>query len=145
LIFAEINEMGSGSMLEGAIFGIESNYFQGRIADSSYKLEVEFGKGRRVVVGVNRFLEGNDDDSIDTLEITSADEERQLKRLEHIRGTRNQVLVDEVLTNLARDAADTSINLMPRLIEAVSTYATLGEIMAVLGGVFGRHIEVPSI
>jgi methylmalonyl-CoA mutase N-terminal domain/subunit len=50
-----------------------------------------------------------------------------------------------VLTNLARDAADTSINLMPRLIEAVSTYATLGEIMAVLGGVFGRHIEVPSI
>jgi methylmalonyl-CoA mutase N-terminal domain/subunit len=68
-----------------------------------------------------------------------------LKRLEHIRGTRNQVLVDEVLTNLARDAADTSINLMPRLIEAVSTYATLGEIMAVLGGVFGRHIEVPSI
>ena len=145
LIFAEINEMGSGSMLEGAIFGIESNYFQGRIADSSYKLEVEFGKGRRVVVGVNRFLEGNDDDSIETLEITSADEERQLKRLEHIRGTRNQVLVDEVLTNLARDAADTSINLMPRLIEAVSTYATLGEIMAVLGGVFGRHIEVPSI
>ena len=145
LIFAEINEMGSGSMIEGAIFGIESNYFQGRIADSSYKLEVEFGKGRRVVVGVNRFLEGNDDDSIETLEITSADEERQLKRLEHIRGTRNQVLVDEVLTNLARDAADTSINLMPRLIEAVSTYATLGEIMAVLGGVFGRHIEVPSI
>lgn len=145
LIFAEINEMGSGSMLEGAIFGIESNYFQGRIADSSYKLEVEFGKGRRVVVGVNRFLEGNDDDSIDTLEITNADEERQLKRLEHIRGTRNQVLVDEVLTNLARDAADASINLMPRLIEAVSTYATLGEIMAVLGGVFGRHIEVPSI
>ena len=144
-IFAEINEMGSGSMLEGAICGIEENYFQGRIADSAYKLEVEFGKGKRIVVGVNRFLEGNDDDSIDTLEITNADEERQLKRLDHTRQSRNQAQVDEALAKLAREAADPTINLMPSLIDAVSTYATLGEIMSKLGGVFGRHVEVPSI
>ncbi len=144
-IFAEINEMGSGSMLEGAICGIEENYFQGRIADSAYKLEVEFGKGKRIVVGVNRFLEGNEDDSIDTLEITNADEERQLKRLDHVLRSRNQAQVDEALAKLAREAADPTVNLMPSLIDAVSTYATLGEIMSRLVGVFGRHVEVPSI
>jgi len=145
VIFAEINEMGSGSMLDGVIKGIEDNYFQGRIADSAYKLEVEFGKGKRIVVGVNQFLEGNEDDSIDTLEITSADEERQLKRLDHVLRSRNQAQVDEALAKLGREAADPTVNLMPSLIDAVSTYATLGEIMSRLVGVFGRHVEVPSI
>ncbi|NQV97353.1 MAG: methylmalonyl-CoA mutase [Acidimicrobiaceae bacterium] len=144
-IFIEINNMGSGSMLEGVIYGIEENYFQRRIADSAYELEVKFGKGRRVVVGVNRFMEGNEDDSLDTLEITGEDEERQLKRLDHIRHSRDQAKVDEILAKLAYQAADPAINLMPTLIDAVSTYATLGEIMSTMSGVFGRHIEVPSI
>ncbi len=144
-IFVEINKMGSGSMLEGVIYGIEENYFQRRIADSAYELEVKFGKGQRVVVGVNRFTEGNDEDSLDTLEITSEDEERQLKRLDQIRRSRNQTKVDETLAKLAREAADPAINLMPTLIDAVSTYATLGEVMSTMSGVFGRHIEVPSI
>lgn len=144
-IFVEINEMGSGSMLEGVIHGIEENYFQRRIADSAYELEVKFGKGRRVVVGVNRFTEGNEEDSLDLLEITSEDEERQIKRLDHIRRNRNQAKVDETLAKLAHQAADSEINLMPALIDAVSTYATLGEIMSTMVGVFGRHVEVPSI
>lgn len=144
-IFVEINKMGSGSMLEGVIYGIEENYFQRRIADSAYELEVKFGKGQRVVVGVNRFTEGNDEDSLDTLEITSEDEERQLKRLDQIRRSRNQTKVDETLAKLAHEAADPAINLMPTLIDAVSTYATLGEVMSTMSGVFGRHIEVPSI
>ena len=145
VIFAEINEMGSGILLDGVIKGIEDNYFQGRIADSAYKLEVEFGKGKRIVVGVNSFVEGNEDDSIDTLEISSADEERQRKRLDHVLRSRNQSQVDEALAKLAREAADPTVNLMPSLIDAVSTYATLGEIMSRLVGVFGRHVEVPSI
>src|ERR1035438_4860541 len=60
-IMAEIVDMGGGSMLEGCINGIESNYFQGRIADSSYALERSFNKGTRTVVGANRFLDGNDE------------------------------------------------------------------------------------
>lgn len=144
-IFVEINKLGAGSMLEGVICGIEENYFQRRIADSAYELEVKFGKNQRIVVGVNRFTEGNEEDSLDLLEITSEDEERQLKRLDHIRHSRNQTKVDEVLAKLAYQAADPEINLMPTLIDAVSTYATLGEIMSTMGGVFGRHVEVPSI
>ena len=145
VIFAEINEMGSGQILDGVIKGIEDNYFQGRIADSAYRLEVEFGKGNRIVVGVNGFLEGNEDDSIDTLEISVADEERQLKRLDNVLRVRNQAQVDAALAKLGIVAADPSVNIMPALIDAVSAYATLGEIMSRLVGVFGRHVEVPSI
>ena len=143
-IFAHLDELGAGSMLEGVIAGIEENWFQGRIADSAYELERKLERGRRIVVGVNRFTEGNDDDLIDLLQITNEDEARQLKRLDQVRHDRDQAAVDAALARLAADAADPEVNLMPTLIDTVSTYATLGEIMRTLG-VFGRHVEVPTI
>ncbi len=145
IIFAEIAELGGGSMLEGCIAGIEENYFQGRIADSAYQLEKKLNSGDKIVVGVNRFTEGNDDDQMDLLEITNADEQRQLKRLNIVRADRDQSKVDEVLARLSTEAADPEINLMPTLIEASRVYATVGEMMATMGTVFGRHIEVPTI
>jgi methylmalonyl-CoA mutase N-terminal domain/subunit len=144
-IFDHLDEIGGGSMLEGCIRGIEDNWFQGRIADSAYELERRQNEGRRIVVGVNAFTEGNDEDEIDLLQITHEDEARQLKRLELIRHVRNSEAVTAALDRLAADAADSEVNLMPSLIDAVSTYATLGEVMATLGGVFGRHVEVPTI
>ena len=145
-IFAELEEFGSGSMLEGCIHGIEENWFQGRIADSAYELERKFNRGERIVVGVNGFTEGNDEaHSMEILQITNEDEARQLKRLDTIRHTRDQAAVDAALTKLASEAADPEVNLMPTLIEASNTYATLGEIMSTLAGVFGRHVEVPTI
>ena len=145
IIFAEILEMGGGSMLEGCITGIDENYFQGRIADSAYQLEKKLNSGDKIVVGVNRFTEGNDEDQIELLEITNADEQRQLKRLNIVRSDRNQSQVDEILARLTQEAADSEINLMPTLIEASHAYATIGEMMAAMGKVFGRHIEVPTI
>ena len=144
-IFAHLDDIGGGSMLEGCIRGIEDNWFQGRIADSAYTLERNFNEGRRIVVGVNAFTEGNDEEPIDLLQITHEDEARQLKRLELIRHVRNGEAVQAALGRLAEQAADPEVNLMPALIDAVSTYATLGEVMATLGDVFGRHVEVPTI
>jgi methylmalonyl-CoA mutase, N-terminal domain len=144
-IFAHLDELGAGSMLEGVIRGIEENWFQGRIADSAYDLERRLNQGRRVVVGVNRFTEGNDEDPIPTLQITHEDETRQIKRLNTVRQHRDQQSVDAALARLAADAADPQVNLMPGLIDAVTTYATLGEVMTTLAGVFGRHTEVPTI
>jgi methylmalonyl-CoA mutase N-terminal domain/subunit len=132
-------------MLEGVIRGIEENWFQGRIADSAYDLERKLNSGERVVVGVSAFTEGNADDELDLLEITNEDEARQLKRLESVRHDRDQAAVEAVLTRLAAEAADPEVNLMPTLIEASTTYASLGEIMGALAGVFGRHVEVPTI
>ena len=144
-IFAHIDALGEGSMLEGAIRGIEENWFQGEIAESAYQLERKFNQGRRIVVGVNRFTEGNDEVLDDILEITNADEERQVKRLAAVKQDRDEAAVAAALARLGVEAAEPGTNLMPILIDTVNTYATLGEIMNTLAGVFGRHIEVPSI
>ena len=144
-IFAYLDELGGGSILEGCIRGIEENWFQGRIADSAYELERAFNQGRRIIVGVNKFTEGNEEDNLEILQITNEDEARQLKRLDVVKGKRDQAAVDAVLAKLAKEAADPEINLMPTLVEAVGQYATLGEIMNTMAAVFGRHVEVPTI
>jgi methylmalonyl-CoA mutase N-terminal domain/subunit len=144
-VFAHIDALGGGSMLEGVIQGIEENWFQGKIADSAYELERTFNNGRRTIVGVNRFLEGNDESLAHILQITNEDEQRQVKRLGQVRATRDQSRVDAALHNLATQAADPDTNLMPALIDTVNTYATLGEIMNTLADVFGRYSETPTI
>jgi methylmalonyl-CoA mutase N-terminal domain/subunit len=144
-LFAHLDDIGGGSMLEGCIRGIEDNWFQGRIADSAYELERAFNEGRRTIIGVSGYTEGNDEDQIDLLQITNEDETRQLKRLAKVRTDRNQAAVADALDALKADAADPETNLMPALIDAVNDYATLGEIMTSLADVFGRHVEVPTI
>jgi methylmalonyl-CoA mutase, N-terminal domain len=144
-LFAELDAMGDGSMLEGAIRGVEENWFQSKIADSAYELERRLNSGRRITVGVNGFTEGNDESQIDLLKITHEDESRQRKRLDEMRATRSQAAVDAALARLAADARDPEINLMPALIEAANAYATLGEMMATMEAEFGRHVEVPVI
>ena len=144
-LFAYLDELGGGSMLEGAIIGIEENWFQGKIADSAYELERQLNSGRRITVGVNGYTEGNDEAQIDLLRISSEDEQRQRKRLEAIRQDRDSDAVATALARVRAEAADPEINLMPALIDAVKVYATLGEIMGTMEAEFGRHVEVPVI
>jgi len=144
-LFAAIDDMGRGSMLEGCIKGIEDNWFQGRIADSAYDLERSFNKGERIVVGVNRFLEGNEDSNLDILRITNEDETRQRHRLATVKQDRDENAVVDALDRLAKDAVDPEVNLMPALVSASQVYATVGEMMNTMAGVFGRHVEVPTI
>ena len=144
-IFADIEAFGNGSMLDGCINGIEENWFQSRIADSAYDLERKFNSGERIIVGVSQFLEGNDEDEIDLLRITNEDEQKQRRRLEAVRSSRNSAAVAESLAVLEVEAADPEINLMPALINASNAQATVGEMMKSMGTVFGRHIEVPTI
>ena len=144
-LFAHLDDIGGGSMLEGCIHGIEDNWFQGHIADSAYELERAFNERRRAVVGVSGYLEGNDEDQIDLLQITNEDESRQLKRLGQVRNDRDDAAVGASLDALKADAADPEVNLMPALVDAVNDYATLGEIMSSLADVFGKHVEVPTI
>jgi methylmalonyl-CoA mutase N-terminal domain/subunit len=144
-LFAQILEFGGGSMLDGVIKGIEDNWFQGRIADSAYELERRFNQGERIIVGVNGHTEGNDDEQMQLLRITGEDEARQRKRLSEVRADRDDARVQVALDRVRAEAADPEINLMPALIDAVNDYATLGELMAAMGDVFGRHVEVPTI
>jgi len=144
-LFAELDAMGDGSMLEGAIRGIEENWFQGKIADSAFELERRLNSGRRVTIGVNGYTDGNADGQIELLKITNEDEQRQRKRLEQVRHDRDSDTVATALERVRADAADPEVNLMPALIDAVKAYATLGEIMNTLESEFGRHVEVPVI
>ncbi|CAN5759453.1 methylmalonyl-CoA mutase family protein [soil metagenome] len=144
-IFAHLDDLGDGSMLEGCIAGIEDNWFQRRIADSAYQLERDINEGRRTFVGVSAFTDGNDDDPLELLQITPEDEGRQRKRLEQVRHDRDDDAVAVALQRVRDDAADPELNMMPALIEAAQAHATLGETMATMADVFGRHVEVPTI
>ncbi|MEA3216741.1 MAG: methylmalonyl-CoA mutase, N-terminal domain [Acidimicrobiia bacterium] len=144
-IFATILEYGNGSMLEGAYAGIDNGYYQSEIADAAYAFERKLNDGRRMMVGVNAFSEGNGDDEPDLLEITLEQEMAQIKRLQAVKADRNEDAVRDALEKIKTDAADPEVNLMPTLIEAVCTYATEGEIMDAMAQVFGRYVERPVI
>ncbi|MBW8826308.1 MAG: methylmalonyl-CoA mutase [Acidobacteria bacterium] len=143
-VFAELLDLGDGSVLDGVYAGIDNGYFQSAIADASYDLEQRVNRGERIVVGVNKFTDG-DDDQIDLLEITTEQERRQVKALQEVKADRDGQAVGAALAALRTAAADPERNLMPVLIDTVKTYATEGEIMDALASVFGRYSETPAI
>jgi methylmalonyl-CoA mutase N-terminal domain/subunit len=144
-IFAKVDEMGGGSMLEGAYVGIDNGYFQAEIADAAFQFEKLVNRGERIVVGVNAFTDGNDESQPDLLQITQESEMSQIKRLQAVRADRDGAAVEAALARLKGQAADPEVNLMPALIDVVGTYATEGEIMDTLAEVFGRYVERPVI
>ena len=98
-----------------------------------------------MVVGVNAFTEGNDEDQMDLLRITAEQEQQQVKRLGAVKADRDSDAVAAALARVRADAADPEVNLMPTLVDAVRTYATEGEIMDTLADVFGRYTETPVL
>ncbi len=144
-VFARLDGLGNGSMLEGVLRGIEEGWFQAEIADSAYRLESALASGRRVVVGVNSFTEGDSDEPFPLLELDCADEATPVKRLSAVRARRDSAAVAGALGLVRAAAGDPTVNLMPVLLDAVRVYASVGEIMGALADVFGRYVESPSI
>jgi len=144
-VFAKLDEWGKGSILEGVFAAIDANWFQNEIADAAYRFQQKLTAGRRIVVGTNRYTESDDGDEIPILSIGPEVEETQLKRLSEVKAHRSSDAVAESLAALRRAAAEPSVNLMPPIIEAVKTYATVGEIMAAMGDAFGHHVETPAL
>ena len=144
-LLARIDEMGGGSMLDGAVAGVEDGWYGARIAESAYDLERRLNDGRYQVVGVNCHTEGNEEEPPPTLYIDGSVEELQVKRLTAVRAARSEVAVAEVLERVRQDAADPEVNLMPALIDAAHARATLGETIGALGSVFGWWDESPAI
>jgi methylmalonyl-CoA mutase N-terminal domain/subunit len=144
-VFARLDEWGNGSILDGVLHGIETNWFQGEIADAAYHFQRKVATGRRVVVGVNDFTEGNEEPAPPTLQIGPEVDEAQRKRLATVRQRRSQPAVDAALARVAADAALPEVNLMPAILEAVDGHATVGEIVGALASVFGRWAEDPVV
>jgi methylmalonyl-CoA mutase N-terminal domain/subunit len=140
-VFAHLDELGHGSMLDGVVAGIEANWFQGEIAEAAYRFQRKVSSGRMVVVGVNGFTGGNEEPEPDTLHLGPEVEEAQRKRLAEVRRHRSAGAVSAALERLAGDASHADRNLMPAIFEAVRAYATVGEMINTLAGVFGRWEE----
>jgi methylmalonyl-CoA mutase N-terminal domain/subunit len=144
-IFARLDEWGGGSMLEGVLAGIEANWFQTEIADAAYRLQRKVIDGRHIVVGVNRFTEGDDGEGVPLLAIGAEVEQGQLKRLAEVKRHRSAAAVAAGLADVRGAAADPTANVMPAIVDAVRSYATIGEIMGALGDELGYYAETPAL
>jgi methylmalonyl-CoA mutase N-terminal domain/subunit len=130
-IFAEIDSQG------GLIRAIENGYFRRRIAESAFRYQREVDAGRKLVVGVNAFTE-TDDAGIPTLEIDPTIEQRQRENLASVKRRRDARVATAALEGV-RNAARHGDNVMPALLDAARSSATLGEIVSALADVLGRH------
>jgi methylmalonyl-CoA mutase N-terminal domain/subunit len=143
-IFAHVLEAGNGSYLDGTVQLIEDHWFMSEIGEAAYQFERKVNTGRRVIVGVNRFTEG-DDDVPPLLSIGAEVEDLQRKRLASVKQARDDEVVRGALHRLTDEAGRAEVNLMPAIIDAVRVYATEGEIINALGEVFGLWTERTTI
>jgi methylmalonyl-CoA mutase N-terminal domain/subunit len=123
----------------GVLRAIESGYIQREIQEAAFSHQKKLESKEETVVGLNRFAEGRSSPS-QTLQIDKAFESRQLEELRALRKRRDGHRARHALERI-RQIATTSENLMPSLIEAVESYATIGEISSALRDVFGEHRE----
>src|SRR5204862_4380633 len=125
-VFAHLDEIGGGSILEGVYKGIEEGWFQGQIAEAAYQFERKVNARQRIIVGVNGFTE-SDEGRPPILSIGPEVEEVQLKRLAETKRARNLDAVETALRRVELEAAAPEANLIPAFIEAAHAYATVGE------------------
>ncbi|HJM72723.1 MAG TPA: methylmalonyl-CoA mutase family protein [Acidimicrobiales bacterium] len=140
-VFAHLEGLGDGSLLEGVYAGIDSGWFVGEIADAAYRYEREVNAGERIVVGVNAFTEGDDPERRRLLRISQDTEDLQCKRLATVRQERDDAVVASTLAQVAANAAQPTVNLMPALVDAVRARATVGEVVDTLETEFGTYVE----
>jgi methylmalonyl-CoA mutase N-terminal domain/subunit len=133
--FARIDELG------GMVEAIRRNFPQREIAESSFTYQQELNERRRIVVGVNDFVQ-DDEEAMAILKIDPALEGKQRDRLAATRAARDGAAVEVALAELKRAAAGEA-NLMPPIIAAARTQATEGEMIAAMQEVFGTYTESP--
>ena len=133
--FAKIDELG------GMVEAVKAGFPQREIADAAYDLQTEIDSGRRVVVGVNRYTEG-DEGTTDLLRIDPALERQQIGRVQAIRADRDTTTVERVLSEIKQAGAGER-NLMPLLLEAARAHVSEGEIVEALQEVWGDYREQP--
>ncbi|PYR04711.1 MAG: methylmalonyl-CoA mutase [Acidobacteria bacterium] len=135
--FEAIDKMG------GMVEAIERGFPQKEIAESAYRFQQAVERKEKIIVGVNDFVQ-HDAPPIEILYIDESAAEKQLAKLDRLQKTRNADQVARSLDAL-RAAARSTENLMPRILDAVRAYATVGEMCDALREVWGEYEEVPII
>jgi len=121
----------------GMLRAIEKGYVQREIEHAAYEYQRAVESGEETVVGVNRFAV-EEKTTVPVLRLDPELERQQVERLKQIRSRRSEPAVVDALARI-EEAARTDENLMPRIINAVEAYATLGEISDRLRIVFGEY------
>ncbi|MBI4669516.1 MAG: methylmalonyl-CoA mutase [Elusimicrobia bacterium] len=130
-IIREIESMG------GIVPALNRGYFHRRIAESAYRYEVEMAEGKRRVAGVNAYAVDVKRPKI--LKISSNVERSQKASLTRVKKERDQAKAAEALERLRQAASDDKTNVIPFVLEAVSAYASVGEITRAFQDVFGTY------
>ena len=121
----------------GSVAAIEEGFMQKEIAAAAYKYQDAVEKEEEILVGVNKFTveeEGREE----ILKVDDAIRNAQIEKIAALKAERDNAKVEEALSKL-KTAAEGEDNLMPFILEAVESYATLGEIADELRGVFGEY------
>jgi methylmalonyl-CoA mutase, N-terminal domain len=133
--FSKIDELG------GMVEAVKRGFPQREIADAAFDLQTEIDAGRRTVVGVNRYTEG-DEQATEILRIDPALERKQIDRVQAARANPDEATVASTLAAIKHAAADTT-NLMPLLLDAARAHVSEGEIVHTLQQVWGDYREQP--
>jgi methylmalonyl-CoA mutase N-terminal domain/subunit len=134
MLFKQIEEVG------GVVRGLETGWLQRKINESAARQQWEIEQHRRVIVGVNEFVTDGPAVEIELLKIAEQTEREQRQRMAKMRAERDNALVEKKLGAL-REAAATSRNLMPLILDCARGYCTLYEIRAAMETVFGAYRE----
>jgi methylmalonyl-CoA mutase N-terminal domain/subunit len=133
-LFEEIDQVG------GVVRGLETGWFQRKIAESAARQQWEIEQHRRVIVGVNEFVTDEPELSIPTLKVGADAERSQRESMATMRAERDNAACKQSLDRL-RTAAKGSENVFPHILECARQYCTLYEIRATLEEVFGAYRE----
>jgi methylmalonyl-CoA mutase N-terminal domain/subunit len=136
--FKEIDAQG------GVVAGIEKGYFQREIHRASYRYQKEIEDRQRIIVGVNDYIEEDEEIKIPVLYIDPEVEKDQVAAVKKMREGRDNESVKRRLSALTEACRDESKNLMPYLIDCARAYATEGEMRQAMGEVFGEYQEAPE-
>jgi methylmalonyl-CoA mutase N-terminal domain/subunit len=114
----------------GMVGAVKKGFIQDEITNSAYKYQMEIEKGDRILVGLNKF-QVDEESTLNLLKIDPMYEQRQKERVQRIRRIRDNTKVQEAISDF-RQRFHEGENIMPSLIRAVKTYATIGELMDIL-------------
>ncbi len=122
----------------GMLAAIERGWVQQEIEQAAYQQQQDVDCGKTVVVGVNRFAGGGQDPQpVGTR--NEAVEREQIERVRALRARRDPLRWRAALDRV-QEQANVGVNLMPAILDAVESYATVGEIAGSLRQVFGEHL-----
>jgi len=125
--------------LGGALRSIERGFIQREIQEAAYRAQQAVEQSDQVVVGVNRFVTDEQQQSLDLLQVDEAVQEQQATQLQALREQRDNDRAAESLARLEAAARQHDAPLMPLFLRAVEAYVTLGEICGLLRQVFGEY------